>query len=286
MQVGRYLIISQIGSGSFSTIHSGEHVETHCQVAVKLEPADASRTLLLHECRVYRYLSAALGFSPVHWFGTHLGYSALVTDLLGPSISDLFNRRRSPFPLKTVLMLTDQMLARVEFLHRKGILHRDIKPENFLIGRGDEHSVVYLIDFGLSSRYVDFLTHEHAPYRESREVVGTARYISVNTHIGVAASRRDDLESLAYLIVYIAKGCLPWQGISGETQADKYEAIGKLKMLTQPRDLCADLPEEFAFFLEHTRGLRFADEPDYEFYRRLFRNLFVSRGFLWDHYDF
>jgi serine/threonine protein kinase len=277
---GRYRISSEIGRGSFSTIHAGEHFQTHRKVAIKLERSNATPALLLHECRIYRFLSGALGFASLHWFGSYDDYTALVTDLLGPSLGALQARNCGPFPLSTVLILADQMLARIEFLHRKGYVHRDLKPENFLIGRGRMHCVVYLIDFGLSTRFCDPRTLAHIPYSESREVIGTARYISVNTHIGIAASRRDDMESLAYVLIWLVKGSLPWQGVAANTREDKYKTIGRMKMQTPVTEICAGIPHEFAVFLEQVRALRFTDEPEYLFYRRLFRRLFIESGFV------
>jgi serine/threonine protein kinase len=192
------------------------------------------------------------------------------------------HRAGLPLSLKTVLMLADQMLSRIEFLHRKGFLHRDLKPENFVFGRGSQHRVLHLIDFGLSCRYCDQRTSLHCAYGNSDRIVGTARYISVNAHLGVRSSRRDDLESIGYIIVWLLKGRLPWQGVAGESRAAKYHAIGRMKMTTPLRVICDGLPDEFGLFLEHVRGLRFDDEPDYAFYRRMFRKLFISEGFLFD----
>jgi serine/threonine protein kinase len=179
-------------------------------------------------------------------------------------------------------MVADQMLTRVEFLHAKGVVHRDIKPENFVFGRGPRRNVLHLIDFGLSTRYCDSNTRSHVPYREHGAVVGTARYLSLNGHLGIEETRRDDLESVAYVLLFLLKGVLPWQRVNAPTAADKYAEIAKLKMATPLQTLCDGAPREFAVFLEQVRALRFDDEPDYPFYRRMFRNLFIERGFVFD----
>jgi serine/threonine protein kinase len=164
----------------------------------------------------------------------------------------------------------------------KGIVHQDIKPDNFLFGCGPRRSVLRLIDFGLSTRYCDRETLRHLPYREHGAVVGTARYLAVNGHLGIEETRRDDLESVGYVLLYLLKGELPWQGVKAPTAADKYAEIARLKMATPLQTLCEGAPREFAVFLEQVRALRFDDEPDYAFYRRLFRNLFIESGFVFD----
>lgn len=149
------------------------------------------------------------------WYGQHeAGYNVMVTDLLGPNLEDLYNYCKRKFSLKTVLQLADQMLGRVEYIHNKCFIHRDIKPDNFLMGIGARRvNTVFLIDYGLAKKYRDMRTRTHIPYREGKSLTGTARYASVNAHLGIEQSRRDDLESLGYVLVYLAKGSLPWQGL-------------------------------------------------------------------------
>lgn len=146
----------------------------------------------------------------MHWFGVEGDYNCMVMDLLGPSLEDLFTFCKRKFSLKTVLMIGDQMIQRVEYLHNNHFLHRDIKPDNFLVGIGKKQHICYMIDFGLAKRYRDPKTGDHIPYRDNKSLTGTARYASVNTHLGIEQARRDDLESIGFILVYFLKGSLPW----------------------------------------------------------------------------
>jgi serine/threonine protein kinase len=207
-------------------------------------------------------------------------------DLLGRSIEDLFIQAQRKFSLKTVLMIADQVISRIQYLHCKSIIHRDIKPENFMIGTGAHVSLIHIIDMGLSKRYRDPKTHQHIPFREGKPLTGTARYTSINTHLGIEQSRRDDLEGIAYMLIYLMKGSLPWMGLKAENRKLKYELISEKKIATSAETLCCGLPQEFLIFLNEVRRLDFPDEPDYKLYRELFRNLFIKEGLQFDYkYD-
>lgn len=207
----------------------------------------------------------------------------MVIDLLGPSLEDLFNYCNRKFTLKTVLMLADQMINRVEYMHLKGFLHRDIKPDNFLMGLGRKANQVYIIDYGLAKKYRDLQTHKHIPYRENKNLTGTARYASVNTHLGIEQSRRDDLESLGYVFMYFLRGSLPWQGLRAGTKKQKYDKISEKKMLTSVEALCKSYPTEFISYFHYCRSLRFDDKPDYTYLKRLFRDLFIREAYQFDY---
>lgn len=134
----------------------------------------------------------------------------MVTELLGPSIDDLHKYCKSKFTLKTGLLLGKQMISRLEYFQNKQFIHRDVKPENFCMGYGSKSNIVYLIDYGLSKRYSDPKTGQHIPLKDGKSLTGTARYASINTHLGFEQSRRDDLEALTYVLIFLIKGTLPW----------------------------------------------------------------------------
>jgi serine/threonine protein kinase len=224
-----------------------------------------------------------VGIPGVRWYGVEGDYNVMVIDLLGKSLEDYFNDCGRRFNLKTVLMLADQLLCRLEICHTKCYIHRDIKPDNFLMGRASRRHMVYIIDFGLAKLYRDPRTHRHIPYREGKNLTGTARYASINTHMGIEQSRRDDLESLGYVLMYFLRGSLPWQGLKANTKKQKYERILERKISTSTEMLCKGFPAEFRSYFEHVRSLRFDDRPDYDYMKRLFRELFFRKGYSYDY---
>lgn len=283
---GRYRIGRKLGSGSFGDIYQGTDLQNGESVAIKLEPVKARHPQLLYESRIYKILNSgtyAVGIPNVRWYGIEGDYNVMVIDLLGPSLEDLFNFCGRRFSLKTTLMIADQAVSRVEFVHSKSFLHRDMKPDNFLMGTGKRGHHLYVIDFGLAKKYRDSKSQSHIPYREGKSLTGTARYASINTHLGIEQSRRDDLEGLGYIFMYFLRGSLPWQGLRAQTKKQKYDRISEKKMATPVEVLCKGYPSEFSHYLNYVRSLRFEDKPDYQYLRKLFRDLFLREGFQMDY---
>ncbi|KAL5018055.1 hypothetical protein ScPMuIL_003777 [Solemya velum] len=284
LRVGnKYRLGRKIGSGSFGDIYLGTDISNGEEVAIKLECVKTKHPQLHIESKIYRMMQGGVGIPTIKWCGAEGDYNVMVMELLGPSLEDLFNFCSRKFSLKTVLLLADQLISRIEYIHSKNFIHRDVKPDNFLMGLGKKGNLVYIIDFGLAKKYRDARTHQHIPYRENKNLTGTARYASINTHLGIEQSRRDDMESLGYVFMYFLRGSLPWQGLKAATKRQKYERISEKKMSTPIEELCKAFPSEFATYLNFCRSLRFDDKPDYSYLRQLFRNLFHRQGYTYDY---
>ncbi|CAD8181451.1 unnamed protein product [Paramecium octaurelia] len=285
LKSGQYTTQQRLGSGSFGEIYLVIS-QTNEILAAKLEEAKSKHPQLVFEAKVTKALAGGIGIPTLHYFGQEAGLNVMIIDLLGPNLEDLFNLCQRKFSLKTVIMLADQMIQRVEYMHSKSFIHRDIKPDNFLIGLGRKSNTVYILDFGLSKKYRDAKTHQHIPYRENKNLTGTARYASINAHLGIEQSRRDDLEAIGYVMVYLLRSYLPWQGIKANNKQEKYHKIMEKKMTTPVEVLCKTLPIEFSTYLNYCRSLRFEDKPDYSFLRKMFKELFQKHGYDWDYqYD-
>ncbi|KAL1450598.1 hypothetical protein WDU94_002941 [Cyamophila willieti] len=226
----RFKLDRKLGKGSFGDVYVGRDKTTREEVAIKFEPIGKHPQRLVLEKNFYRKVHGAEGVPHVQWYGQYGDYNALVMDLLGPSLEDLFRHCSKRFTLKTVLMLADDMIKRLAHVHDQGIVHRDIKPDNFLMGVGEKSHIVHLVDYGLAT-----LCRNYVPVRRSRGLTGTARYASLNAHQGIDQAPRDDMEALTHTLIYFLKGSLPWQSIKGETDKQRADKIVEIKMSTPVR---------------------------------------------------
>ncbi|CAE7542873.1 CKL2 [Symbiodinium natans] len=284
---GRFRLRGEIGSGSYSEVYMGEDGDAGDNVAIKVEWHHAEKgAKLLEEAKFYKSLGLHNGSAPqwplIRWVGTEGEYDMMVMDLLGPSL-DAYFKHCGSFSLKTTLTVALQIIDRLEYVHSCGILYRDIKPHNFLMGLGEHSSRVYIVDFGLAKRYIDKHGRHIACSSKKRSgVTGTVRYSSINVHEGVDASRRDDLEATGYMFVHFLRGDLPWLGLKAHSKKSKHKAIGRVKQQTSDEELCKGYPDEFREFIAYSKSLGYADQPDYEYLRGMFRKLFERQGFRFD----
>jgi serine/threonine protein kinase len=288
----RYVIQQRIGKGSFGEVFIGMDNVTNTAIAIKMENKD-KKHILAHEYEIYKELMSSKAaeqhkfkIPKIYWYGNIDEKRAIVMEYLGNSLEYLLQQKcYGKFTLKTTLMLGIQMFKQLKNLHENNFVHRDIKPENFLMGAGGGRSYVYLIDFGLAKRYKS-KEHVHIKCNADKKLIGTARYASVNSHIGTELSRRDDLESLVYLLIYFLKGSLPWQGINISDREEKYAKIGELKATISADKLCEGTPVELCNFLNHIKKLGFKDKPDYKYLYAQLVHAFNRVGYCFDYiYD-
>ena len=212
-------------------------------MAIKAEPLNQQFSQLLREIQNFKALEG-VGFPALIKQGISVEneFIFLVTDLLGPSLEDLFNLCGQKFSLKTTLMLFYQLLERVQHMHEMHYIHRDIKPDNIMMGLGEHSNTVFMIDFGLTRLVIDPKTGKHIPFIGMKNLIGTCRYVSVNSHKGFELSRRDDLITLGYVMINLIKGSLPWQGITISKHSARYRKVGKFKQQSPNEKLCQGCP--------------------------------------------
>jgi len=270
----KYKIIKKIGKGAFGFVFNGINLQDNSEVAIKVEKKSSLYHLLEDECNFLSILKG-YGIPEVKSYGYNSIFYYLVLELLGKNLLQVSEIIKS-FSLKDIIMIAIQAIERIEFIHKRFIIHRDIKPENFLLGYNNS-SIIYLIDFGMARKYKSSRTGKHLKYSITGKLFGTFRYLSYNASRGVEQSRRDDLESIGYMLVYLKNGTLPWKGLNLKASniKQKYIHSVELKRVTSPENICKNLPQEFADYLRYCRNLGFEDDPDYNYLINLFKGLLI-----------
>lgn len=266
------------GKGSFGELYLAKNTkDTKQRVAIKIEKTKSSNYSTLNkEAKIMLIMKDVEGFPNVRQFRYNEKISLLVMDQLGPNLERMLKSTGGQLSLKTVQLIGIQMLDRLEEFHKKGLIHRDIKPENFVMGDGHDINMQYLIDFGIAKLYKNS-DEEHISPKEGKGLIGTARYTSINSHQGIEQSRRDDLEGLAYTLIYLLKGRLPWQDVKGRTKKEKYDQIVQMKKdISEKLNKNNEYPEEFMFLVSHAQSLNFTETPNYSQLRQKLRDLFMK----------
>lgn len=271
----KYKIIEKIGEGCFGFIFKGENIRTFEKVAIKMEllrlpPTEFSHVslrlqpptsstvrsksiscetnLLKNEAKIYQYLKGCIGFPTVKWFGIIDNYYYMVLPLLGDSLCN------KTFDTKTLFSISIDIIKRIQYIHENGLIHRDIKPDNFLFGLEDD-PVIYLIDFGFCRKYLKADNKTHIDLKTNRPMIGTPNFVSVNVHNGFEPSRRDDLESVAYMMIYFQLGQLEWMNPGVD--------LDKMREMKINVDKNMKIHSSILIFLNYCRKLQFDETPDY-----------------------
>jgi casein kinase I family protein HRR25 len=243
----KYKIIEKLNNGEFGTIFKAENIRTKEQVAIKMESISVETKMLKRETQIYQYLGKAVGIPQVKWFGTTDEYNYMVLPLFGDSLAS------KTFSLVDSFSIGQKIVRILSFIHEKGLIHRDIKPDNFVFNQNETD--VYIIDFGLCKKYIDN-DNKHIEIKSGKTIIGTPNFVSVNVHNGVEPSRRDDLISVAYIILYLINGGLPWQ-----TKREIKDIKRQKQLILQ----WCNTPEELIEYLTYCENLKFDETPDYEY---------------------
>ena len=282
--LNKYKILQKIGKGSFGNIYLSKESNVNEYYAIKLENKNTSPNLLENEASMLLHVNCPR--SPaVKIFGCTTNYNILIMELLGKSLEDIFENvlEKKNMSLRCVCNLGIQMIEILEFIHNKNVIHRDIKPDNFLMSNGS-NKYLYLLDYGLAKKYRETNKSKHFPLMQGKKLTGTARYASVNALNGVTQSRRDDLESVGYVLLYFLKGKLPWQGLMIKNKEERYNRIMEIKRDIKSDELCKYCPNEFQQYIDYIRKLKYEQDPDYEMLKNLFKNALKKNGFEFDYF--
>jgi serine/threonine protein kinase len=267
----KYTLLNKIGEGSFGEVFltiDNENKKYASKVEEKTKKLRLKAEFNIYK-KILNKIQEPIGIPNVYTYIETTDYNILVMDLLGISLEAKFNESNRKFNLSTIYAIAVDMVNIISFVHSKGFLHRDIKPNNFLFSNTLPHDKLYIMDFGLSKQYIQ--DRSHIDIKFDRNLIGTARYASLNIHWGIEPSRRDDLESIGYILIYLLKGKLPWQGLKGDKHKSQIEKIGDKKLMTSLDTLCEGLHKCFYLYLDYCKKLKFESKPDYQYLVNLFK---------------
>jgi serine/threonine protein kinase len=278
----RYIIVDKIGKGTFGEVYKTIRLIDNKTMAMKVERKDIDNPRLMQEYRIYKKIiskKCKTGIPRIYEFLRTPNYHIMTMELLGKNLEELFEENDYHFTISTTLHIGIDIINIIKNIHNVGFVHRDIKPNNFLIGLRNK-SKIYLMDFGLSKGYIKN-NGSHIKETFDHSVIGTARYSSINMHLGFEPSRRDDLESIGYMLIYFIKGKLPWQGICRKRDKNEiFEKIGNAKISTPIELLCSDIPICFVKYIDYCRHIKFDEIPNYHYLIKLFKNTIIQNNYV------
>ena len=280
----KYKLLKKIGQGAFGSIYEAKSTKNNDLFAVKLEDMKQGQYILEEESLLLSHLNCPR-VPKIECFGYSCSYIILVMELLGKSLDKIFNENNLKIlSIRCVCNIAYQLISILELIHNRDIIHRDLKPSNIAIGGEGKNKFIYLLDFGLSIKYRCPETKKHFPFVKNKKLIGNARYSSINALEGGTQSRRDDLESLGYLLIYLLKGKLPWQGNVSHSNDDKYYKIKKIKKETTPEKLCEGLPQQLEEYIKYTQNLEYEEKPNYNYLKNLFLIILDKNNFIFDYF--
>jgi len=260
----KYLLVERIGRGSFGSIYKGQNIRSGEDVAIKIESIANNTGLLKNESKIYQYLLGTQGIPQIKWYGKDENNYYMVINLLGKSLDNLINEKQK-FSLRLTLQIGIQLLYLLKAIHDKGLVHRDVKPDNFLLGVNEDSCKLFLIDFGLCKTYLQ--DDRHIEIKETSSLIGSPSFASINAHKNIELSRRDDLESLGYMLAYFILGELPWR----ELDFSKIEINKIIKSKSEiTNHEC--IPIILKEYMIYVKNLEFKENPSYELFIHKFKN--------------
>ncbi len=263
--ISNYELINKIGSGSFGEVYLARNINDDKLYATKIEEK-RNKNRLKSEYNIYKKINKdnkIAGIPKIYNFIETPDYNIMVMELLGPCLEKKYDELDKKISLNTLFKIGLDMFHLIEQFHKRGFIHRDIKPGNFIFNNSKPFDKLYIMDFGLSKQYV--VNGEHIEAKFDRSLIGTARYCSLNIHWGIEPSRRDDLESICYILIYFFKGSLPWQGLKKDKNKTQVQKIGDKKSSTSLDTLCTDMPSCFKDILKYVKDLKFEEKPNYNY---------------------
>jgi serine/threonine protein kinase len=278
----RYRIIDKIGEGGYGKVYKVKDLQKNLEYAMKTDYS--LKGAALAESKILLDLQGGVGIPKLYDSGKTQNYTYMIVTLLGSNLNEI-RKSLNGFSLSTVSLILLQALSRIEFVHSRGYIHRDIKPQQFLLGHKE---IIYLVDYGISKKYL-FEGH-HVSFQSHCLRAGSSSYASINSHIGIRLSRRDDLESLGYMAVWLIQGSLPWQQKNKCNDNKKWQIVFNLKRSISEDELFTGCPKQFKTFFIYVRSLKFDETPNYTYLKQLIisvrtENCLKSKNFDWKTLD-